>query len=182
MPGGGAVHAGGALPARRRGPAADAAELCLPAYELTRDPALGARAARSLQDRAGAGPSVEWIASAIGDTAAGADAWLAAGATRIDRQDLPGALAAFERAVAMRGPSDTRGQLLDAGWLIYFHLIRSDYQAAAAQAVIAHGLVRLVEAREDRAAAYINIASLLIRIGNLPATEEISGRRAPSSR
>lgn len=151
----------------------DAAELCLPAYELTRDPALGARAARSLQDRAGARPIVEWIASAIGDTAAGADAWLAVGATRIDSDDLPGALAAFERAVAMRGASDARGQLLDAGWLIYFYLIQSEYQAAAAQAVIAHGLVRLVEAREDRAAAYINIATLLMRIGNLSVTEEI---------
>jgi tetratricopeptide (TPR) repeat protein len=152
---------------------ADTADLCLPAYELTRDPALGARAARSLQDRAGARPIIEWIASAIGDGAAGADAWLAVGATRIDSDDLPGALAAFERAVAMRGPRDIRGQLLDAGWLIYFHLIQSDYQAAAAQAVIAHGLVRLVESREDRAAAYINIATLLMRIGNLSATEEI---------
>lgn len=151
----------------------EAAELCLPAYELTRDPALGARAARSLQDRSGARPIVEWIASSIGDSAAGADAWLAAGVTRFDSHDLPGALAAFERAVAMRSPSDTHGQLLDAGWLIYFHLFQSDYQAAAAQAVIAHGLVRLVDSREDRASAYINIATLLMRIGNLSATEEI---------
>jgi tetratricopeptide (TPR) repeat protein len=151
----------------------DATELCLPAYELTRDPALGGHAARSLQNRAGARPIIEWIASSIGDSAAGADAWIAAAAARGAARDRLGALAAYERAVAMRGASDTRGQLLDAVSLIFFHLRQSDYQAATAQAVIAHGLVRLVESREDRAAAYVNIASLLMRIGNLSATEEI---------
>jgi tetratricopeptide (TPR) repeat protein len=151
----------------------DAAELCLPAYELTRDPALGSRAARSVQGRAGFRPIIEWIASSIGDSAAGADAWIAAAVARSNGGDLKGALAAYERAVAMRGARDTRGQLLDASALIFFHLRQSDYQAAAAQAVIAHGLVRLVEAREDRAAAYINIATLLMRIGDLSATEDI---------
>src|SRR5262245_33535955 len=44
-----------------------AAELCLPVYELTADPAAGARAARALQSRDGMLPIVEWIANAIGD-------------------------------------------------------------------------------------------------------------------
>lgn len=151
----------------------DAAELCLPVYELTRDPAAGARAARALQNRDGARPIVEWIAGSIGDSAAGADAWLATAVSRVSDLDLPGTLAAYERAVAMRATGDTLGQLHDAVGLIHYHLIQSEYQRAAEQAVIAHGLVRLVASRDDRAVAYINIASFLTRIGNLSTTEEI---------
>src|ERR1041384_7375512 len=68
---------------------ADTADLCLPVYELTRDPAAGARAARALQSRDGALPIVEWIANAIGDSAAGADAWLATAVGRVSNHDDP---------------------------------------------------------------------------------------------
>jgi tetratricopeptide (TPR) repeat protein len=151
----------------------DAADLCLPAYELTGDPATGGRAARALQAREGALPIVEWIANAVGDSAAGADAWLAAGVSRGIAGDTRGALAAYERAVAMRGAGDTLGQLRDAVGLIYYYLGESDFHAATRQAVIAHDLLSLVGPGEDRAAAYINIATLLITIGNLSVTEQI---------
>src|SRR5689334_9828415 len=61
----------------------EAAELCLPVYELTADPAAGAGAARGMQGRDGALPIIEWIANAIGDRTAGADAWLAVGFSRL---------------------------------------------------------------------------------------------------
>lgn len=157
----------------------DAAELCLPAYELTGDPALGGRAARSLQNRAGAEPLVEWIASAIGDSAAGADAWLAAAIERVNRRDMRGALAAYERAVAMRGARDAAGQLRDAVGLIFYHRRQGEYQAAIDQAVIAYGLIGSVDSREDRAAAYINIATVLVQVGNLSTTEEILDEARP---
>lgn len=157
----------------------DAAELCLPAYELTGDPALGSRAARSLQNRAGAEPIVEWIASAIGDSPAGADAWLAAAVVRDHHRDVRGALAAYERAVAMRGARDATGQLRDATGLIFHHLRASEYQAAIDQAVIAHGLIGVVDSREDLAAAYINIATVLVQVGNLSTTEEILDEARP---
>lgn len=151
----------------------DAAELCLPAYELTGDPSIGGRAARALQGREGALPIVEWIANAVGDSAAGADAWLAAGVSRGIAGDTKGALAAYERAVAMRGAGDTLGQLRDAVGLIYYYLGETDFHAGIRQAVIAHDLLNLVGPGEDQAAAYINIASLLIAIGNLSVTEQI---------
>lgn len=165
-------------PARRCRDAAEAkrdaaVELCLAHYELTRDPASGARAARALQSRRGALPVIEWIASAIGDSAAGADAWLAAGVSRGAAGDVAGSLAAYERAVAMRAASDAAGQLRDAIGLLYHYLGRSDPRAAARQAALAYDLVSLVDRPADRAAAYINIATLLEHLGNLSVTAQI---------
>src|SRR3954468_6335486 len=105
----------------------DAAELCLPVYELTGDPVAGARAARAMQSRDGALPIIEWIANAIGDRAAGADAWLAAGVSRGVAGNERGALAAYERAAAMRSAGDALGQLHDAVGLLYHYNRQSDY-------------------------------------------------------
>ncbi|HEX8107898.1 MAG TPA: CHAT domain-containing protein [Kofleriaceae bacterium] len=157
----------------------DAAELCLPAYELTRDPTLGSHAARSLQRRPGAEPIIAWIANAIGDSPAGADAWFALALAREYHHDARGALTALERAVAMRGARDAAGQLRDANGLIFHHLRASEYQEAIDQAVIAHGLIGAVESREDRAGAYINIATTLVTLGNLSTTEEILDEARP---
>ncbi|HEX3757931.1 MAG TPA: hypothetical protein VHW23_04475, partial [Kofleriaceae bacterium] len=151
----------------------DAAELCLPVYELTADPAAGARAARAMQSRDGALPLIEWIANAIGDQAAGADAWLAAGASRLAVDDARGALAAYERAVAVRAAGDTLGQLRDAAGLLYYYMAQSDFHAAVGQAAIAYDLLPLVAHPADRISAYINIASLLTRIGNLSTTADV---------
>jgi tetratricopeptide (TPR) repeat protein len=148
----------------------DTADLCLPVYELTGDPAAGARAARALQSRDGALPIIEWIANAIGDRAGGADAWLALGVSRSANGDSPGALAAYERAAAVRSASDTLGQLHDAVGLLYYHLNRDDYRAAVGQAAIAYNLVHLVDRQAERVSAYINIASLLVNIGGNPCT------------
>ncbi len=151
----------------------DTAELCLPVYELTGDPAAGARAARALQSRDGALPMVEWIANAIGDRAAGADAWLAAGVSRDLAGDDRGALAAYERAAAMRSAGDTLGQLHDAAGLLYHHINQNDYRAAVWQAAVAYDLVHLVDRQAERITAYINIASLLLDIGNVSTTADI---------
>jgi tetratricopeptide (TPR) repeat protein len=147
--------------------------LCLADYGLTRDAAAGARAARALQSRPGALPVIEWLASAIGDSAAGADAWLAAGVGRGVAGDVPGALAAYERAVAMRGARDALGQLRDAVGLLYHYLGESDYRAAAGQATLAYDLASLVDRPADRAAAYINIATMMLNIGNLSTTAQV---------
>jgi tetratricopeptide (TPR) repeat protein len=150
----------------------DAAELCLPVYELTGDPAAGARAARALQSRDGALPIVEWIANAIGDRPGGADAWLALGVSRGAAGDSIGALAAYEQAAAVRRVRDTPGQLRDAVGLLYYHLNRTDYRAAVWQAAIAYDLAQLVDPAE-RITAYINIASLLLALGNVSTTADI---------
>jgi tetratricopeptide (TPR) repeat protein len=151
----------------------DAADLCLPAYALSGDRATGARAARGLQSREGAQPIVEWLAAAVGDSAAGADAWLAAGVSRGAAGDVRGSLAAYERAVAMRGARDVAGQLRDAVGLMYYYLGQTDYPSGIRQAAIGYQLLPLVDRRDDRASAYINIAALLQNIGNVSTTAQL---------
>lgn len=150
-----------------------AADLCLRQYNLTHDPEAGSRAARALQTQGDALPTIERIANAIGDRPAGADAWLAAGVSRGLRGDVRGSLAAYERAVAMRGARDTLGQLHDAVGLLYYYNNQSDYRAATRQAAIAYDLLSLVERQDDRAVAYLNIATVLAQIGNLTTTASI---------
>jgi tetratricopeptide (TPR) repeat protein len=152
---------------------ADTADLCLQRFLRTLDPATGARAARALQSRDDKRAIVEWIAGMIGDAPAGADAWLALGVSRRAAGDFPGSLAAFERAQAHRAPSDTLGRLHDAVGRIYYHEYQAEYQAAFRAAVDAYELVGRVCGPDDRATAYLNIASLLSDVGNVAMTAEV---------
>lgn len=152
----------------------DAAELCLPVYELTADPAAGARAARAMQSRDGALPIIEWIANAVGDRPAGADAWLAAGVSRQQRGDFPAALAAFHRASDHRAASDTLGRLHDAVGLLNYHVNQAEYQVATEQAAVAYDLLSQVDGRDDRAVAYLNIAFLMFDVGSLGTLAQVS--------
>ena len=158
--------------ARRPG----AGDLCLASYMMTRDPATGARAARALQNRDGALPVIEWIAGAVGDNPAGADAWLATGLARYFKDDARHALEALQRASAHRAASDTRGRLNDATGLIYYYQHESDYVAAIEPAATAFELVDRVCGRDERAAAYLNIAAMLIEVGNVAMTEQVLER------
>ena len=160
----------------RRG---DAAELCLWRYVATLDPASGARAARAMQSRDGKLPVIEWLAGMIGDRPAGADAWLAAGVSRRLAGDFRGALAAFRRAVAHRGPTDTLGKLHDAVGLLNYHVDQADYQAATAQAATAYGLVNRVCGQDDKAVAYLNIAFLLDEVGSLAMLAQVLDQTRP---
>jgi tetratricopeptide (TPR) repeat protein len=145
---------------------------------MTHDAATGARAARALQRRSRALPIIEWIANAIGDRAEGADAWLATGLARYRRGDAR-ALEALQRAVAHRASSDMLGRLGDAAGLLYYHHHRTEHQQAVAQAAIAYELVDRVCRSDVRANAYLNIAALLIDLGNTAMTEEVLDRARP---
>lgn len=158
----------------------DAAELCLTSFMMTRDPATGGRAARALQRRRGALPIIDWIAGAVGDLPAGADAWLAAGLHRASFvDDDAGALAALQRAAAHRGQRDTLGKLHDAVGLLYHHQRRGAYEQAILAAASAYELADRVCRADDRAVAYLNVASLLYDLGNRSVTEVVLDRARP---
>ncbi|MEO7733158.1 MAG: hypothetical protein ABIY55_19500, partial [Kofleriaceae bacterium] len=134
--------------------------ICLAAFAWSHDPASGARAARALAKASGHRRLVEWLASAIGDSAAGADAWLAEGWSRMDRSDAKGAEAAFQRALAHRVPSDIAGRIHDTNSLIAAYRELGELSLAARAAAAAYTL-SATATRADRSLTLINVAVLL---------------------
>lgn len=148
------------------------AALCLASFVLTNDPATGALAARALEAQGGAEDIIERLAAAIGDSNAGADAWLAAGNAR-KAHDPARAVIAYRRALDHRAPDNVSGRIRDTIGLLLAFAEQGDYQNATQKAADAYELASRATSDQDRGLALLDIALLLIEIGDLETTARL---------
>jgi tetratricopeptide (TPR) repeat protein len=139
------------------------AALCLASFVLTNDPATGALAARALEAQGGAEDIIERLAAAIGDSNAGADAWLAAGNAR-KAHDPARAVIAYRRALDHRAPDNVSGRIRDTIGLLLAFAEQGDYQNATQKAADAYELASRATSDQDRGLALLDIALLLIEM------------------
>ena len=156
-----------------------AAAECLVGYVLTGDAATGGRAAQRMCRREGALPILEWIAGAIGDSPAGADAWHAVGIRRRLDGDLEGSLEAHLRAASHRAAGDELGHLHDSMGLFATYLVQSNYQAGAHQAAVLYELAPRIGGPDDRAIVYISIAGMMLELGSPIVAAELIDQAKP---
>ncbi|HTJ40486.1 MAG TPA: CHAT domain-containing protein [Kofleriaceae bacterium] len=150
----------------------DAKETCVALFGLTAQPAIGARAARVLAERGEDEGLVAGIASTIGDDPGGADAWNALGdiysAAGDDR-----AIAAYQRALVHRDPSDLRGRTLDARGLYRRYGAINDFTSAMRYAGLAYELSARLGDSELRGRVLVGISAILYDMGDLPAAQSV---------
>ncbi len=146
---------------------------CLAAFVGSGDPATGARAARGLAGHADMRWVVEWIADRIGDSDAGADAWLAAGRVRRSHDDLAGAVAAYQRALRHRATDNLAGRLRDENGLLIAYQLLGDHERALLAAARAYALAAGMPATRERRVTLVSVARLLLEVGNLETTRRL---------
>jgi|GEM_PF-2612638 len=151
--------------------------ICLAAFAWSHDAATGARAARALARASGHAWLVEWLASDIGDSAEGADAWLAAGVSRLQGDEVQEGVVALQRAQAHRAATDIGGRLHDATSLMIAYRDLGDLQRAAHFGADAYTLATAVT-KADRSTTLVNLAELLRRLGSLEVTRRLLAEAA----
>jgi hypothetical protein len=149
------------------------AGVCYLAFVASRDPATGARAARALAGTAGSRRLVDQIANDIGDSAAGADAWLAAGRARRVDDDAASAVLAYRRGLAHRAAGDLTSKIRDANGLLIAYQNLGDYQNALLEASSVYELSSRGASARERRMTLLNIAILLVGLGNLDTTKRL---------
>lgn len=156
----------------------DAVAPCRRAYAVDPTPAVGARLAAA-EAIAGNTAAIESLAARIGDHPDGARVWHLLGQQRRNVADTPGAIAAFERALAHRAAGDVQGRVDDLAALYERLSHQNDYRKMLEYGAEAYELSSGLSDPHERRFVLTGVIGILLEIGDLAGAERLLEEATP---